>query len=88
MTVLSDSVTASRRSRRAILKLTGAAATLAAARVLLPSGAFAQGAGPEVSGTKLGYIALTDASALIIAQEKGLFAKYGLTGMEIVKQAS
>ncbi len=54
----------------------------------MPSGAFAQGAGPEVKGTRLGYIALTDASPLIIAKEKGLYAKYGLPDMDISKQAS
>ena len=37
----------------------------------LPGGAFAQAAGPEVKGAKLGFIALTDASPLIIAKEKG-----------------
>ena len=65
-----------------------AAATVAAARTAFPGGAFAQGAGPEVKGTKLGYIALTDASPLIIAKEKGIYAKYGLPDMEILKQAS
>ncbi|MVA81705.1 bicarbonate-binding protein [Agrobacterium vitis] len=75
-------------NRRSILKATGAAATLAAARILLPSGALAATATPEVSGAKLGFIALTDAAPLIIAQEKGLFAKYGMTGVEVSKQAS
>ena len=64
------------------------AALLGAARLQLPGGAFAQAAGPEVKGTKLGYIALTDAAPLIIAKEKGLFDKYGLTDMSIEKQAS
>ena len=41
-----------------------------------------------MKGTKLGYIALTDASPLIIAKEKGFFAKYGLPDMEMLKQAS
>jgi len=75
-------------SRRQLLQLSGAAALLAAARVALPSGAFAQAAGPELKGTRLGYIALTDAAPLIIAKEKGLFAKYGLPDMDIAKQAS
>ncbi|MUO81643.1 bicarbonate-binding protein [Agrobacterium vitis] len=75
-------------NRRSILKATGAAATLAAARILLPTGALAATATPEVSGAKLGFIALTDAAPLIIAQEKGLFAKYGMTGVEVSKQAS
>jgi nitrate/nitrite transport system substrate-binding protein len=41
-----------------------------------------------VKGTKLGYIALTDASALIIAKEKEFFARHGLPDMDIAKQAS
>jgi nitrate/nitrite transport system substrate-binding protein len=68
--------------------ITAAAATLAAARTLLPSGAFAAGAGPEVAKAKLGFIALTDASPLIIAKERGLFAKYGMPDVEVLKQAS
>ncbi|MGE7469797.1 CmpA/NrtA family ABC transporter substrate-binding protein [Bosea sp. NPDC003192] len=75
-------------SRRDFLNLTGAAAVAAAAKLALPNGAFAQGAGPEVKGTRLGYIALTDAAPLIIAKEKGLYAKYGLPDMDIAKQAS
>ncbi|MBW8447032.1 MAG: ABC transporter substrate-binding protein [Arenimonas sp.] len=75
-------------SRRGILKTSAAAAVIGAARTLLPSGAFAAGAGPEVAGLKLGYIALTDAAPLIIAKEKGLFDKHGLTGVEVLKQAS
>ena len=76
-------------TRRSFLKGASAtAATLLAAKTLFPAGAFAQGAGPEVSGTKLGYIALTDSAPLIIAKEKGLFDKYGLPDMAIEKQAS
>jgi nitrate/nitrite transport system substrate-binding protein len=43
---------------------------------------------PEVTGAKLGFIALTDSAPLIIAKEKGLFAKYGMTEVEVLKQAS
>ena len=75
-------------SRRSLLKAGGLAATAFSARALFPSGVFAQGAGPEVSGARLGYIALTDAAPLIIAKEKGFFAKRGLPDMEIAKQAS
>ncbi len=75
-------------NRRDFLTLSGTAALLAAAKTALPSGAFAQSAGPEVKGTRLGYIALTDASPLIIAKEKGLYVKYGLPDMDIAKQAS
>ena len=68
--------------------LTAAAATLAAAKTALPSGAFAAGPGPEVAKARLGFIALTDASPLIIAKERGLFAKYGMPDVEVLKQAS
>jgi nitrate/nitrite transport system substrate-binding protein len=66
----------------------GATATLAAARVLLPGGAFAAPAAPETTKATLGYIALTDSAPLVIAKEKGLFAKYGMPDVEIAKQAS
>jgi nitrate/nitrite transport system substrate-binding protein len=76
-------------SRRRFLKGTAStAALLGAAQTQFPGGAFAQGAGPEVKGAKLGYIALTDASALAIAKEKGLFAKHGVPDVEVAKQAS
>jgi nitrate/nitrite transport system substrate-binding protein len=75
-------------SRRGILKTTAAAGLIGAVRMAFPSGAFAAGSGPEVKGVKLGYIALTDAAPLIIAQEKGLFAKHGLPEVEVLKQAS
>jgi nitrate/nitrite transport system substrate-binding protein len=76
-------------SRRDFLKGTAAtAATLLAAKTLLPAGAHAAASGPEVTGAKLGYIALTDAAPLIIAKEKGIYDKYGLPDMQIEKQAS
>jgi nitrate/nitrite transport system substrate-binding protein len=81
--------TAERTTRRIVLKGAAAASALAAAaRAALPAGAFAQAAGPEVKGAKLGFIALTDASPLFVAKEKGLFAKYGLPDVEVLKQAS
>lgn len=43
---------------------------------------------PEVTTAKLGFIALTDAAPLIIAKEKGLFAKYGMKDVSVEKQAS
>jgi nitrate/nitrite transport system substrate-binding protein len=68
--------------------LTGTAALFAAVRSAFPAGAFAQGAGPEIKKATFGFIALTDASALIIAKEKGFFAKHGLPDVEVAKQAS
>ena len=43
---------------------------------------------PEVKGATLGFIALTDASPLIIAKEKGFFAKHGMPEVKVVKQTS
>jgi len=78
-----------RLSRRRFLQASAAtAATLVAARQLVPGGAYAAAAGPEVNAAKLGFIALTDAAPLIIAKEKGLFDKHGMPGVEVLKQAS
>ena len=71
-------------SRRGLI---GAAATLAAAKAAFPSGAFAAGPGPETPKAKLGFIALTDASPLIVAKERGLFAKYGMPDVEVLAEA-
>lgn len=43
---------------------------------------------PETTKAKLGFIALTDSAPLIIAIEKGYFAKHGMKDVEVVKQAS
>ncbi|MCI9864326.1 ABC transporter substrate-binding protein [Rhizobium skierniewicense] len=75
-------------SRRGMLKTTATAALITAIRSAFPSGAFAAAATPEVTGAKLGYIALTDAAPLVVAAEKGLFAKYGMPDVEVAKQAS
>ena len=42
----------------------------------------------EVKGATLGFIALTDSAPLIIAKEKGLFAKHGMPDVKVVKQTS
>ena len=76
-------------SRRGLLRGASAtAALLAAVRTAFPSGAFAQAPGPETTKANLGYIALTDSAPLIVAKEKGLFAKHGLPDVEVLKQAS
>jgi nitrate/nitrite transport system substrate-binding protein len=82
-----------RLSRRSFLKSSaatlGAAAMFDAVRMAFPGGvpqAFA--ATPEVTKATLGYIALMDAAPLVIAKEKGLFAKYGVPDVEVAKQAS
>ncbi|MCK1422898.1 ABC transporter substrate-binding protein [Bradyrhizobium sp. 180] len=76
-------------SRRQLMKATGAtAALLAAAKLNFPAGVFAQEAGPEVKGAKLGFIALSDAGPLFVARDKGLFAKHGMPDVDVQKQAS
>ncbi|MBB1251609.1 CmpA/NrtA family ABC transporter substrate-binding protein [Rhizobium sp. G21] len=75
-------------SRRQLLKVSSATALVGAARLAFPSGAFAAYAGPEVTGVKFGFIALTDSAPLIVAKEKGLFAKHGMPDVEVLKQAS
>lgn len=52
------------------------------------SGTVAPADTPEVTTAKLGFIALTDAAPLIVAKEKGMFAKYGMADVEVTKQAS
>ena len=55
----------------------------------LPAHAAAKAPGkPETTSVDLGFIALTDAAPLIIAKEKGFFAKMGMTGVELKKQTS
>jgi len=58
----------------------------AAAPTPAPAGGAADA--PEVPGVTLGFIALTDASPLIIALEKGFFAKHGMPEVKVVKQTS
>ena len=71
-----------------LLKTTATAALLGAVKTAFPTGAFAQSTGPETTKAVLGFIALTDSAPLIVAKEKGLFDKYGMTEVDVVKQAS
>jgi nitrate/nitrite transport system substrate-binding protein len=67
----------------------GSAALVAALQVRFPAGVhIAAASGPEVKKAVLGYIALVDASPIVIAKEKGFFAKHGMPDVEVVKQAS
>src|SRR5215210_2801541 len=76
-------------SRRALLKSTGTSALMAAIAGEFPFGLHvAHAAGPETTKANLGFIALTDAAPLFVAKEKGIFAKYGVKEVEVVKQAS
>lgn len=42
----------------------------------------------ETTKAKLGFIALNDAVPLFVGIEKGIFAKYGMTDVEVLKQSS
>ncbi|MEN9202637.1 MAG: CmpA/NrtA family ABC transporter substrate-binding protein [Thermostichus sp. DG_1_6_bins_120] len=48
----------------------------------------AQAGGPETPNIRLGFIPIVESAPLIIAKEKGFFAKHGMTGVEVLKQAS
>jgi len=85
MTELQDQFT-----RRKFITVTGAAA---AGTILLNGGLsnpFAVNAskGLETTKVKLGYIPIVEAAPMIIAKEKGFFAKHGMTDIELSKQAS
>lgn len=43
---------------------------------------------PETTTVKLGYIPIVESAPLIIAKEKGFFAKYGMTDVDVSKQAN
>lgn len=43
---------------------------------------------PETTTAKLGFTPIFESAPLIIAQAKGFFAKYGMTGVEVSKQAN
>ena len=80
-------------TRRDLLKRTASTASALAVtdaiRFAFPGGvSIAEAAGPEVTKARLGFIALTDAAPLFVAKEKGIFAKYGMSDVEVQKQAS
>ncbi|MFC3607899.1 CmpA/NrtA family ABC transporter substrate-binding protein [Stutzerimonas tarimensis] len=78
-------------SRRRFLKSSILAASGMALLGGMPgirSAAWAAGGDVETTKVKLGFIALTDAAPLFVADEKGFFAKYGMTGVEVLKQTS
>jgi nitrate/nitrite transport system substrate-binding protein len=75
-------------SRRQVLKTAAATAAVSSLGTLIPKPLYAAAAAPETTKAVLGFIALTDAAPLIVAKEKGFFAKYGMPDVEVVKQAS
>ncbi|MFM7447485.1 MAG: CmpA/NrtA family ABC transporter substrate-binding protein [Leptolyngbyaceae cyanobacterium] len=46
------------------------------------------GEAPEVTTAKLGYLPIVESAPIIIAKEKGFFAKYGMPNVEVSKQAN
>ena len=75
-----------RGSRRDFLKITGAGALLAGLPAGWAGGAYAQD-GPETPKVRIGIIALTDCSSIVMAHELGLFKKHGIEST-ISKEAS
>lgn len=43
---------------------------------------------PEVTTAKLGYLAVVSGAPVVIAKAKGFFDKYGMTDVQVLKQAS
>ncbi len=43
---------------------------------------------PETTQVKLGYIPIVESAPLVIAQEKGFFAQYGMSEVQLAKQAN
>jgi bicarbonate transport system substrate-binding protein len=48
----------------------------------------AAGDAPETTKAVLGYLPIVESAPLIVAKEKGFFAKYGMTDVQVVKQAN
>jgi bicarbonate transport system substrate-binding protein len=63
-------------------------ATSSATPVAAPTVNLGTAETPEVTAIKLGFIPIVESAPLIIAQEKGFFAKYGMTNVEVAKQAN
>src|SRR5262245_34311435 len=75
-------------TRRQVIQSAAAAAAAGSLSAILPRPLYAATATPETTKAVLGFIALTDSAPLIIAKEKGLFARYGMPDVEVTKQAS
>src|SRR5215467_4343664 len=73
-------------SRRQFMRLSGATALVAGLPAGCAVGVYA-GDGPETPKMRIGIIALTDCSSIVMAHELGLFKKYGIEST-ISKEAS
>ena len=80
-----QSLASQRLSRRGFLFATGAAVTVGG---LLQPGYVGAADAPETSAVKIGFVGQTDSAPIVIAKEKGFFAKYGLKDAELAKQPS
>jgi bicarbonate transport system substrate-binding protein len=79
-------------SRRKFLAISGATAGSLILKESLgnspETAAIAQASALETTSVKLGYLPIIESAPLIIAKEKGFFAKYGMAGVELSKQAN
>ena len=77
-------------SRRALIKAVGASTVTAAVASLFPIGTatdlLAQGAKPEKTALKVGFIPITCATPIIMADPMGFYKKQGLD-VEVIKTA-
>jgi nitrate/nitrite transport system substrate-binding protein len=78
----------SKITRRLVLKSAAATAAMTGIGALASKPLYAATETPETTKAILGFIALTDSAPLIVAKEKGFFAKHGMPDVEVVKQAS
>ena len=75
-------------SRRDFMRSAAALGGAAMMGGLWSGTARAAGGALETTKAKLGFIALTDAAPLFVADEKGFFARHGMTEVEVLKQSS
>src|SRR5262245_63810623 len=73
-------------SRRQFMRLSGATALVAGLPAGWAGGVYAQD-GPETPKVRIGIIALTDCSSIVMAHELGLFKKHGIEST-VSKEAS
>lgn len=86
---MNDRKNQSNLSRRGFIKQTAALGSAAMMGGLWAGNIFASNSGAlETRSAKLGFIALTDAAPLFVADEKGFFKKHGMTSVEVLKQSS
>ena len=86
---MSDRKNQSNLSRRGFIKQTAVLGSAAMMGGLWSGHIFASNNGAlETRAAKLGFIALTDAAPLFVADEKGFFKKHGMTNVEVLKQSS